>query len=132
MTTKFISIEGWSKFADEFKPKKNHLNNNSYYETYGEELEYIKSLDPHYVWTNLQGDMADIMVNGVAFVNRLSYTVCEVPWEDDIDYEVIISVEKECDCYSEDEDVMATRNDEYGDPACQECEGYGYRTEYLD
>jgi hypothetical protein len=128
MTSKFISIEGWSKFDEQFKPKKNHLNNNSYYETYGEELEYIKSLDPHYVWTNVQGDFADILVNGVAFVNRLSYTVCEVPWEDDTDYEVIISVEKECECYDED----GYENGEYGRPDCENCEGYGYVTNYLD
>jgi hypothetical protein len=126
MTTKFVSIDGWSKFADEFKPK------NKVYETYGEELEYIKSLDPRYVWTNVQGDFCDLLVNGIAFVNRLSYTVCEVPWEEDTDYEVIISVEKECECYSEDEDVLAERNDEWGDPECDRCEGAGYVTEYTD
>ncbi len=126
MTTKFVSIDGWSKFADEFKPK------NKVYETYGEELEYIKSLDPRYVWTNVQGDFCDLLVNGIAFVNRLSYTVCEVPWEEDTDYEVIISVEKECECYSEDEDVLAERNDEWGDPECEKCEGAGYVTEYTD
>ncbi len=126
MTTKFVSIDGWSKFADEFKPK------NKVYETYGEELEYIKSLDPRYVWTNVQGDFCDLLVNGIAFVNRLSYTVCEVPWEEDTDYEVIISVEKECECYSEDEDVLAERNDEWGDPECERCEGAGYVTEYTD
>lgn len=126
MTTKFVSIDSWSKFADEFKPK------NKVYETYGEELEYIKSLDPRYVWTNVQGDFCDLLVNGIAFVNRLSYTVCEVPWKEDTDYEVIISVEKECECYSEDEDVLAERNDEWGDPECDRCEGAGYVTEYTD
>jgi hypothetical protein len=130
----YRQILGWDAFEKEFKPKQNHLvpSNNYNFETYDEEWEYIKSLDPHYVWTWVDGDMSSLLVAGVAWVNRISYHVCEIPWQDDTDYEVILSVEVECECYSEDEDVMESRNGEYGDPDCQICEGYGYRTEYVE
>lgn len=126
--------QGWSVWADKFKPVKNKFSKHDelMYETYGEEYEYIQSLDPRYVWTYIQGDMSMLMVNGVAFVNRISYTVCENPWDEDKDYTVLISVDTECDCYSEEDDVMESRNDEYGDPACEECEGSGYKTEWVN
>jgi hypothetical protein len=124
--------QGWAEWADKFKPKQNHLSKFEckMYETYGEEYDYIKSLDPKYVWTNVQGDMSDLLVAGVAWVNRLSYYVCEIPWEDEDD-SVLLSVEEECECYSEDEDVLQQRNDEWGDPECEKCEGYGYVTNYV-
>ncbi len=125
--------QGWDEWFNTFKPKTNHFGKNEndrMYETYGEEYEYIKSLDPKYVWTYVDGDMSSLLVAGVAWVNRLGYYVCEVPWEDDMD-SVLLSVENECECYSEDEDVLAERNDEWGDPDCDKCEGYGYVTNYL-
>jgi hypothetical protein len=124
--------QGWAEWEAKFKPKQNHLSKFEckMYETYGEEYDYIKSLDPKYVWTNVQGDMSDLLVAGVAWVNRLSYYVCEIPWEDEDD-SVLLSVEEECECYSEDEDVLQQRNDEWGDPECEKCEGYGYVTNYV-
>ena len=128
-----MEYQGWSAWADKYKPKSNHLSkypNETMYETYDEEYEYIKTVDPRYVWTSVTGDMCDLIVAGRAYVNRMGYYVTEVPWEDENDY-VLISVEKECECYSEDDDVMASRNEDYGDPNCQLCEGYGLVTEYV-
>jgi hypothetical protein len=124
--------QGWAEWETKFKPKQNHLSKFEckMYETYGEEYDYIKSLDPKYVWTNVQGDMSDLLVAGVAWVNRLSYYVCEIPWEDEDD-SVLLSVEEECECYSEDEDVLVERNDNWGDPDCEKCEGAGYVTNYV-
>lgn len=120
--------QGWAEWEAKFKPKKNHLRNYDTidYETYGEEYEYIQSLDPRYVWTSVQGDMADLLVAGVAYVNRLTYIVCEVPWENELDT-CLLSVEEECECYNED----LYENDEYGSPDCDKCEGYGYVTNYV-
>ena len=127
----FIEINGWDEFEKTFKPKQNHLvpSNNVNFETYGEEWEYIKSLDPRYVWTWVDGDMCSLLVNGIGFVNRISYHVCEVPWDEDKDYQVLLSTEEECECYDED---RAEDGGEYGDPDCQLCEGYGMVTKYVD
>lgn len=116
--------QGWEEWATKFKPKKNHLRDHAeqMYETYGEDYEYIQSLDPKYVWTNVQSDMADLLVAGVAYVNRLCYYVCEVPWED-ADDTCLLSVEVECECY--DEETGEGKDD------CQICQGYGLQTMYV-
>lgn len=127
-----MEYQGWDEWATKYKPIPNKFSkhNELMYETFGEELEFIKGANNAHVWTWVQGDMSDIIVAGFSFVNRLGYYVTEVPWTDIDDY-VLLSVEKECDCYSEDEDVMDTRNGEYGDPDCTMCEGAGQVTEYV-
>ena len=124
-------IQGWNAWAEKYKPKKNHFSKQDMYdvtmfETYGEELEYVKSVNNAHVWTWVQGDFSDLIVAGISFVNRLGYYVTEVPWTD-IDEYVLLSVEVECECYNED----GYENGEYGSPDCQICEGYGYNTEYV-
>jgi transposase len=124
----FKEIQGWDTFEKRYKPVKNKFRNDGEYgfETYGEELEYIQEADPNYVWTWVQGDMSDIIVPGKQYVNRLAYYVCEVPWTDEDEY-VLLSVEVECYCYNED----GYENGEYGKEGCEDCEGYGYVTEYV-
>lgn len=124
--------QGWDEWATKFKPKDNHLvpSNGKMYETYGAEYEYIKSMHPNFIWTWVQGDFCDLLVAGVAYVNRLGYYVTENPWDNEWD-SVLLSVQEECECYSEDDDVMETRDLEYGDPDCQKCEGSGYVTNYV-
>ncbi len=123
--------QGWDEWVEKFKPKDNHINGQGkMYDTYGEEYDYIKSLDQKYVWTYVDGDMSSLIIAGHHWVNRIGYYVTEVPWEDDMDA-CLLSVEEECKCYNEDDDVMEERGGEYGHPDCEECEGYGYVTNYL-
>lgn len=119
-----FEILGWDAWAEKYKPIKNTIkpSNELMFETYGEELEYIQSLDERFVWTSVQGDMSDLIVAGYAYVNRLSYYVTEIPWDDENQY-VLISVEKECECYNYDTDE--------GNEDCKVCEGYGLVTEYV-
>ena len=130
-----VEIQGWNAFLEKYKPEYNHINGNTdeynhAFETYGAEVEYVKSKPNNHIWTRVQGDMSDLIVTGYHLVNRLEYYVTEVPWTNEDEY-VLLSVEQECECYSEDEDVMETRNYDYGDPSCTKCEGYGYVTEYV-
>jgi hypothetical protein len=116
--------QGWQEWADKFKPKSNHFNNyeNDYlYETYGEEVDFVRNYDPKYVWTYVDGDMCSLIVAGYSYVNRIGYYITEIPWEDELDT-CLLSVEKECECYDEETD---------GNPECTECEGYGFITEYV-
>ena len=126
-----VEIQGWSAFAEKFKPIKNHIskydNGSLMFETFGAEFEYVKEQDFRHVWTWVDGDMSSLLVPGVAYVNRLGYYVTEVPWENDLD-SVLLSVEKECECYDE---ARVEEGGEYGDPDCTICEGYGLVTEYL-
>lgn len=122
-----MEILGYEAWADKYKPITNKFRKyeENTFETYGEEVEFVQAQDPRYVWTWVDGDMSSLIVAGYAYVNRLSYYITEVPWEDDNDY-VLLSVEKECECYSEDYE-----SGDYGDPECDKCEGYGLVTEYV-
>lgn len=123
----------YSQWDETYLPINNHITNNDsqMFETYGEEWEFIKEQDPRNVWTWVQADFSMLLVAGIAFVNRLGYYVCQTPWEDEW-AEVLISEDVECTCFSEDDDMLAIRGDEYGDPNCDKCEGYGYVTEYKE
>lgn len=124
----------WTEFETKYKPRPNHITtaqDHPMFETYGEELDFVTKQDNKYIWTWVQGDMSDLIMAGYHYVNRLGYYVTEEPWTDEWQY-ILLSVETECSCYSEDEDVLEKRNGDWGDPDCQECEGSGYRTEYVD
>jgi hypothetical protein len=124
--------QGWQAWADVFKPTKNKFSKHDelMYETYGEEVEYVKSIHPNFVWTLVSGDGCDLIVAGYAYVNRLGYYITENPWNDDMD-SALLSTEEECECYSDDEEVLQQRKDEWGDPDCEKCEGNGYVTTYI-
>jgi hypothetical protein len=117
-------IQGWDKWAEKYKPLKNHFQGGIDYafETYGKEVEYIQSLDPKYVWTWVEGDMCDLIVAGYSYVNRFSYYVTEIPWTDEEEY-VLLSVQVECE-------FANTETGECKDD-CKECEGYGFVTRYV-
>jgi hypothetical protein len=127
--TEPIEYQGWKAWEEKYKPIKNKFRKDPdelSFETYGEELEFVKSQDPRYVWTNVQGDMSDLIVAGYSYVNRLSYYITEVPWENEDEY-ALLSVEEECECYNED----GYDNGEMGRANCPECEGYGLVTKYV-
>ena len=116
--------QGWQEWADKFKPIKNKFSkyDEVMYETYGEEVEYVQSMHPNFVWTLVSGDMCDLIVAGYSYVNRLGYYITENPWSDDMDT-VLLSVEKECECYDYET--------EEGKEDCDICQGYGLVTEYV-
>lgn len=127
-------IQGWNAFAEKYRPEYNHINGNTdeynhSFETYGVELDYVKAQGNNRIWTRVQGDMSDLIVAGYHLVNRLEYYVTEVPWDNEYDY-VLLSEEVECECYDE-EAVDNGEREEYGDPDCTKCEGYGRVSEYV-
>lgn len=136
--TKFVELT-YEEWVEKFKPIPNHFNKHNVddsdisFETYGEEVEFVKSkVDERLVWTWADGDMCSYISNGYHYVNRINYHVCSVPYDEDTEYQIITSTEEECKCYSDDEDVIESRGGEQGDPNCPECEGYGLVTVYND
>jgi hypothetical protein len=75
------------------------------FETYGAEQDFVYATDYHYVWTYVDGDEGTYLVSGRAFVNRIGYIITEVPWEDDKDITITISLDSERDGYEEEEDL---------------------------
>lgn len=125
--TKFVELT-YSEWEEKFKPMTNHLGKDKdsiTFETYGADDTYVQSMvEQRRVWTWVDADMCSLIVSGYAYVNRNTYHVCEVPYDEDTDYQIITSTESECECY--DEETGEGKED------CQICEGYGLVTTYDD
>ena len=85
MTTNYTTLT-----EDEFDARYplilNHLDPNAswaigdaggcLFETYGQELEFVRQQNPRAVWTLIDGEDGDqFLVSGVCFVNRIGYLV---------------------------------------------------------
>jgi hypothetical protein len=54
------------------------------YETFGEELEYVKNKPNKNIWTIVDTDGDDLLIlAGFHFVNRLGYLITNEEWEDE-------------------------------------------------
>lgn len=111
--SQFMTYDYW---VDNFKPIKNTLTNGEdlHFETYDKEYEYVKSVDPKYVWTEVDGDSGTYIVAGHHWVNRIHYYITTNPWTDEWT-EIPTWVYRNCDCSDNTEDG------EY-DPTCGECD----------
>jgi hypothetical protein len=78
-------------WVDNFKPIKNTVSKYPddsliHFETYGEEVEFVKQAyekDPKTIWTEVDGDSGTYIVAGWHFVNRINYYITEKPWDDE-------------------------------------------------
>jgi hypothetical protein len=129
--TNYVSLT-WKEFEEQFRPIKNHLikdPDQKMFETYGVESEFVISqILNRTVWTWADGDYCSFISSGYHYINRIGYYVCEVPYDEDTEYEIIVSTEEECECYKEE----GYPDGEFGDANCEECEGYGRVTKYAD
>ena len=83
------------EWIETYKPKINHIDSNAscngtMFETYGEEIEFVKSTSDNFVWTLLDVDCNLIVSSGQSWVNRLGHFICEVPWNDGEFHEILI------------------------------------------
>lgn len=122
-----MTYDEWYNF---YKPIKNEITKYqsdllTAFETYGEELEFVRSQPAENIWTEVDGDEGVYIINGYHLVNRIQYYVCEVPLSSEAYAEVIVSLERQCDC-QEGIDI------DLDSPVyCNECEsGEGYISIY--
>lgn len=115
--SKFYTYDSW---VDTFKPIQNKIVNHNdedlilTFETYGDEVEFVKQQDPNKIWTEVDGDSGTYIVAGWHFVNRIHYYITTNPWTDEYT-EVPTWTYRICDCAEESEDG------EYN-PECPECD----------
>lgn len=103
----------WEKQLDaweeKYKPIKNQFSKKQEgefvedkFETYGQELDYVRSIvntEPRRVWTLVEGDEGDLyIVDGYHHVNRLNYFITENPLEGDGFMEVPYYIYEEEEC----------------------------------
>lgn len=85
-------------FLQRFPLRTNHLVldapfDGCMFETYGDELAFVREQDVRCVWTVLDCDGAVAIVSGFYFVNRIGYLISTTPVEDGCTY----TVNLECD-----------------------------------
>ena len=91
---KFVLLDDDDWF-DRYKPMINHIDpdNDIQFNDWHmkEELNYLRLMyKERRVWTCVDDDDGQpVTVNGMAFVNRIHYYVCEVPYDPDTDYVVV-------------------------------------------
>ena len=127
-----LTQEEW---FDKFKPIPNHIDDNAsfsdgdngyMFETYGEELDFVKSHQSNRIWTYCDNDFGGTSIfQGMRIVNRIGYFVTSVPFDDSKDYQIQISnddvyVCPNCDEEWEDE-VAALHYDKFED--LEKCAG---------
>jgi len=96
----FIEMTEEEWFAT-YKPIPNHIDKNAsfsdgehgyMFETYGDEVEFVKKADPAHIWTYGDGDDGGSYIwNGWSFVNRIGYFITEVPCPADTEIQIKIS-----------------------------------------
>ena len=127
-----MSFEEWEAT---YKPITNHIDNNAsfqdesgngiMFETYGDEVEFVKSQSPANIWTYGDGDDGGSYIwNGWHFVNRLGYFITEVPCPPDTEIQIKVSSDwYYCEgCGAEIEDDGQLINDKFYDfDCCPQC-----------
>jgi hypothetical protein len=108
-----MSFDEW---CDVYKPIQNSLDINAsfdgcMFETYGEEVEFVKAQDQNRIWMYGDGDDGGGYIwSGWGFVNRIGYFITEVPCPDDTTIQVQVDVPyyycENCDAEWEDEDNL--------------------------
>ena len=107
--SEFIKIteDDW---YDTYKPIKNHIVGEDkasfgghMFETYGEEVEFVKAQEENRIWTYGDGDDGGTHIwNGWSFVNRIGYFITEVPFPDNTDIQIdIIAPDELCEICEE-------------------------------
>jgi len=67
---------------DDYKPVYRE-DNSMGFETYGEDLDFVRSQREDHVWTLMDDDYGKlVVVAGYHFVNRVHYIITIKPWKD--------------------------------------------------
>ena len=129
-----LSFEDW---IEQYKPITNHIDphasfqdeygNGLMFETYGDEVEFVKSQSPDKIWMYGDGDDgASYVWSGWGFVNRLGYFITEVPCPPNTDMQIRVSYNwfycENCSAEFEDPDnTIRDAFDEHDLEKCPEC-----------
>ena len=90
------------QFEEQFTTVENHIDDNagwngSMFETFGEELEYVKTVNHLFrnnVWTLVEGDDDTMYIsNGMRLVNRMGYFITREEWQGETDVVIDMSID---------------------------------------
>lgn len=93
---KFVQMD-YEDWIDKYKPITDKFGSVRSFETFGEDFEAVKKAGPTYVWTWLDGGDYSIICNGIGWVNRLVYYICEVPWAEGEEIQIDVYQPDDCE-----------------------------------
>ena len=125
----FIEMD-YDVWLETYRPILNSIDANAsfdgmMFETYGDEVEFVKSQSPDKIWMYGDGDDGGSFIwSGWGFVNRIGYFVTEVPCPPDTTIQIRVSHYwfycESCEAEFEDEDQLI--NDKFYDLGfCPQC-----------
>jgi hypothetical protein len=84
------AVDNWEYH---YCPVTNHISgdmgwNGFIFETYGEDLEFVRAQPPQNIWTWVDTDDGTAIMSGYHLVNRIGYFVTGLPWEESITIQV--------------------------------------------
>lgn len=109
MTNNTFTEQTFESWLEDFKPIKNHLDDNAsfqdengegiMFETYGDDVAFVKSQDPAKIWTYGDGDDGGSYIwSGWHFINRIGYFITEVPCPENTTIQIQVDESpEECD-----------------------------------
>ena len=130
-----MTFEDW---LQTYKPIYNHIDEHSsfqdesgkgiMFETYGAEVDFVKSQSPANIWMYGDGDDGGSYIwNGWGFVNRLGYFITEVPCPDNLEIQIQVSVPcfycENCDSEHDDPDnlIRDKYQEAFDEDRCPNC-----------
>ena len=118
------------EWFETYKPIKNHIDTNAsfdghMFETYGDEVEFVKSQPENRIWMYGDGDDGGTYIwSGWGFVNRIGYLVSQIPVPENTKIQIKMSPYWYCceGCGTEMEDDGQLINERYSEfDKCPEC-----------
>lgn len=116
----FLEMD-FDEWVKTYKPIYNHIDTNAsfqdetgqgiMFETYGDEVAFVKTQSPAHIWTYGDGDDGGGYIwSGWSFINRIGYFITEVPCPEDTTIQIQVDEPAtECDncgvfIYNEEDD----------------------------
>lgn len=89
--SKTMTVNQW---WDTYTPTENK-GGSHFWETFGDEFKVVRQAEPDKVWTRIEADGQEYIINGLHYVNRVGYYITENGWWGDGDIVVELSKENQ-------------------------------------
>jgi hypothetical protein len=103
-------------------PPENASWQGKLFETYGDEAKYVWEVaqkEPERVWTWIETDVGEAIVNGWHYVNRLGYFISKEPGRPDEEYNDVMDLVECNECgLTYDPELFTEHN---GEMLCDDC-----------
>lgn len=90
-----IQFEKWEElYVPLINP--NNPNEEIFFETFGEDFDFVRKADSNKVWTEVENDFGDLVIlSGFHFVNRMRHYITTLPFKEDLEVSDIEYISRE-------------------------------------